>query len=246
MAKITFVGTGDAFGSGGRMNTCFLVETEDLVFAIDFGATSLPALKGQGIEHDRIDLILLTHFHGDHAAGVPVMLMDARLGTKRDRPLTIAGPPGTTERLPVIFDALFPGSEGMTPKFDLTVRDMEIGGPHDVMGLKVTTYPAIHTPASVPTSMRVELPDGKVVAYTGDSAWTEHMPELARGSDLMIAECYFYQKPVPFHMNYPVIQEHRAKLKTKRLVLTHMGPEMLAMTDNLPEECAFDGMQIEI
>lgn len=246
MAKITFVGTGDAFGSGGRMNTCFLVETGGLVFAIDFGATSLPALKGQGIEHDRIDLILLTHFHGDHAAGVPVLLMDAMLGTKRTRPLTIAGPPGTAQRLPVIHEALFPGSAGMKPKFDLTKRDMEIGGPHDMLGLKITTYPAIHTPESMPTSMRVELPDGKVIAYTGDSAWTAHIPALARGSDLLIAECYFHQKPVPFHMNYPVIQQHRAELQTKRLVLTHMGPEMLEVADEVPEECAYDGMTIEI
>jgi ribonuclease BN (tRNA processing enzyme) len=87
---------------------------------------------------------------------------------------------------------------------------------------------------------------GKVIAFTGDTAWNEHLPALADGSDLLISECYFHSKPVPFHMNYPAIREHRAELRTKRLILTHMGPEMLAMADQVPEECAHDGMVVEL
>ena len=242
---LTFVGTGDAFGSGGRMNTCFLVDTPGLRFAIDFGATSVNALKALRIDHNTIDAILLTHFHGDHAAGVPILLMDAMLGARRRTPLTIAGPPGTAARLPGIADALFPGSAAMRPKFPLDVIDMEMLTPNDVRGLKVTTYPAIHTPETVPTSIRVEVA-GKVIAYTGDSGWTGHMPALARGSDVLIAECYAHAKPIPFHLNYPAIREHRHELQTKRLILTHMGPEMLAEAGNVPEECAHDGLVIEL
>jgi ribonuclease BN (tRNA processing enzyme) len=242
---LTFVGTGDAFGTGGRNNTCILVDAPGLRFAIDFGATSVNALKALGMDHNSIDAILLTHFHGDHAAGVPTLLMDAMLGSKRQTPLTIAGPPGTAARLPQIAEALFPGSGGMQPKFPLDVIDMEMLIPHSVRGLNVTTYPAIHTPQTVPTSIRVEVA-GKAIAFTGDSAWTDHMPTLARGSDVLIAECYFHTKPVPFHLNYPVIREHRHELKTKRLILTHMGPEMLAVADTVPDECAYDGMVINL
>ncbi|HSF94726.1 MAG TPA: MBL fold metallo-hydrolase [Thermohalobaculum sp.] len=242
---VTFVGTGDAFGTGGRMNTCILVDAPGIRFAIDFGATSVNALKGLGIEHDSIDAILLTHLHGDHAAGIPVLLMDAMLGTKRQRPLTIAGPPGTAARLPVIFGALFPGSEAMQPKFPLDVVEIAMQRPLDLLGLRITTWPAIHTPQTVPTSMRVEVA-GKVIAYTGDTAWNEHLPALARGSDLLIAECYFHTKPVPFHLNYPAIREHRDELQTRRLILTHMGPEMLAAAESVPEECAHDGMVVTL
>lgn len=242
---VTFVGTGDAFGSGGRMNTCILVDAPGLCFAIDFGATSVNALKALGIAHETIDAILLTHLHGDHAAGIPTLLMDAMLGTKRARPLTIAGPPGTAARLPVIFDALFPGSNVLEPKFPLDVIDLEMQTPHELLGLKVTTWPAVHTPQTVPTSIRVEVA-GKAIAYTGDTAWTHHLPELADGADLLIAECYFHTKPVPFHLNYPVIREHRHELRAKRLILTHMGPEMLAVSHDLPEECAHDGMVVEL
>jgi ribonuclease BN (tRNA processing enzyme) len=122
---------------------------------------------------------------------------------------------------------------------------MEMMKPHEIKGLKITTYPAIHTEATNPTSMRVEVA-GKIIAYTGDSAWTEHMPELARGADLFISECYFFEKSVPFHMNYPDLAEHRDELDAKRILLTHMGPEMLARQDEVPEQCAHDGLVIEL
>jgi ribonuclease BN (tRNA processing enzyme) len=243
--KITFAGTGDAFGSGGRLNTCILVEAPGICFAIDFGASSLIALKALDIPHNRIDVILLTHLHGDHCGGVSALMMDAMLGAKRETPLTIVGPKGTVAHLPKVQEALYPGSQTMTPKFAVETIDMEMMKPHEIKGLKITTYPAIHTEATNPTSMRVEVA-GKIIAYTGDSAWTEHMPELARGADLFISECYFFEKSVPFHMNYPDLAEHRDELDAKRILLTHMGPEMLARQDEVPEQCAHDGLVIEL
>ena len=243
--KVTFVGSGDAFGSGGRFNTCILVEAPEICFAIDFGCSSLIAMKALGLSHNMIDAILLTHIHGDHCGGVPFLIMDGMLAAKRQTPLTIAGPAETRIGLDRVRDALFPGMDAMTPKFDVETIEMETLRPHDIRGLKVTTYPAIHTAQTNPTSMRVEVA-GKVIAYTGDSEWTEHMPDLARGADLFITECYFHQKPVPFHMNYPVIRDRKGELDAKRIILTHMHDEMLAQTDAVPEDCAYDGMVLEI
>src|SRR5581483_5909281 len=111
----------------------------------------------------------------------------------------------------------------------LAILEIDTLTPTPIGPLTVTSYPARHTPATQPTSVRVEA-GGRIVAYTGDSAWTEHMPALARGADLLIAECYFHGKPVPLHLNWPDIEAHRAELACKRLVLTHMSPEMLART----------------
>ena len=243
--KVTFAGSGDAFGSGGRLNTCILVEAPEICFAIDFGASSVIALNALGIPHNNIDVILLTHLHGDHCGGVCSLLIDAMLGAKRQTPLTIAGPLKTRAHLPTVQEALFPGSAGMKPKFAVDVIDMDVLTPHEINGLKVTTYPAIHTEATNPTSMRIEVA-GKTIAYTGDSAWTEHIPDVARDADLFISECYFYEKRVPFHMNYPDLKEHEGELSAKRTILTHMGPEMLAAQDRVEEECAFDGMVVEL
>jgi ribonuclease BN (tRNA processing enzyme) len=242
---VTFVGSGDSFGSGGRFNTCFLVDTPGYRFCIDFGATSLVALNRLDIAHNSIDAILLTHLHGDHCGGVPFLLMDAMLGAKRQRPLLIAGPKETTERMSDVAAALMPGMHVMSPKFAVTYADMDCFVEHRFGPLKVTTYPAIHTKETNPTSLRVEVA-GKIIAYTGDSEWTEHMPSLAQGADLMIAECYFFAKPVRFHLNYPDILAHREEIGARRLVLTHLGREMLLHKDELPEECAYDGLRIEL
>ena len=243
--SVTFAGSGDAFGSGGRFNTCILVDAPGIRFAIDFGASSLVALNKLDIEHSSIDVVLLTHFHGDHCGGVPFLLLDAMLGAKRETPLTIAGPADTATRLPQITNALFPGSDVMTPKFELDIVEMATMTEHEIRALKVRTFPAVHAPKSNPTAIRVEVA-GKVIAYTGDGEWTEHVPELARGADLLIAECYAHSKAVSLHMNYPDLLAHRDEIEARRIVLTHFGPEMLAQKDAIPEDCAYDGLKIEL
>lgn len=87
---------------------------------------------------------------------------------------------------------------------------------------------------------------GKVVAYTGDTAWTEHLPALARDADLFICESYHYDKPVRFHLNYCDIDAHRRELGPRRILLTHFSREMLLHAGDVPEECAHDGMKIVI
>src|SRR5438445_13680059 len=107
--RVLFVGSGDSFGSGGRFQTCILVDGGGTRFTIDFGTSSLIALKQQGIDHNSIDAILLTHLHGDHCGGVPFLLVDAMLGAKRSRPLTIAGPRGLRPRIGPMSDPPLPG-----------------------------------------------------------------------------------------------------------------------------------------
>jgi ribonuclease BN (tRNA processing enzyme) len=243
--KVTFVGCGDAFGSGGRFNTCILVDVPGMRFAIDFGASSLIALKALGIDHNTIDVIVCTHIHGDHCGGVPFLLLDAMLGAKRQTPLLVAGPLGIEKGIKAMRDALFPGMHRMTPKFAMEFIEIPTEVERRLGGLSVIAYPAVHTPETNPTSVRVTA-GGKIIAYTGDSEWTRFMPALAHEADILIAECYFHEKPVRFHLNYPTLVEHRHELKAKQIVLTHMGPEMLAQQKSVPELCAYDGLVVEI
>ena len=243
--SVRFVGSGDSFGSGGRFQTCIVVDGPRSRVAIDFGASSLIALAQQGIEHNSLDAILLTHLHGDHCAGVPFLLIDAMLAAKRTRPLVIAGPRELRRRMDQIREALFPGSHVMTPAFELTWVEMEPGKPHAILDLVVTPEPARHTAETNPTALRVEV-GGKVIAYTGDTEWTDDVARVARGADLFIAECYFYDKPVKWHLNYPVIAAQRPTLGAKRVILTHMSREMLAHAGEVSEECAHDGLVVTL
>jgi ribonuclease BN (tRNA processing enzyme) len=242
---VRFAGSGDSFGSGGRLQTCIVVDGPRSRFAIDFGASSLIALAQQNIEPNSLDAVLLTHLHGDHAGGVPFLLMDAMLAARRSRPLTIAGPPDLRARLDVVREALFPGSGRMVPKFPIDWIEMEPGRSHPVLDLLVSPERARHTPETNPTALRVQIGD-KVVSYTGDTEWTDEVARAARAADLLIAESYFYQKPVPWHLNYPEITAHASRVGAKRLILTHMSREMLAHADRVPEECAYDGLVVTL
>ncbi len=242
---VHFAGSGDSFGSGGRFQTCIVVDGPGSRFAIDFGTSSLIALAQQGIEHNSLDAILLTHLHGDHCGGVPFLLIDAMLAAKRTRPLVIAGPRDLRRRMDQIREALFPGSHVMTPRFPLTWVEMEPGQPHAILDLVVTPQPARHTAETNPTALRVEV-DRKVVAYTGDTEWTEDVSKVARGADLLIAESYYYEKSVKWHLNYPALAARRGTLGAKRVILTHMSREMLAHAAEVPEECAHDGLVVTL
>ena len=242
---VRFVGSGDSFGSGGRFQTCLLVDGPRCRFAVDFGASSLIALAQQGIEPNSIDAILLTHLHGDHAAGVPFLLIDAMLAARRARPLTIAGPRDLRARMDAIREALFPGSRVMTPKFPLHWLEMEPGRPHAVLDLLVTPERARHTEETNPTALRIQVGE-KTMCYTGDTEWTDDIARAARDTDLLIAESYFYDKPVKWHLNYPDIVAHASRVGARRLILTHMSREMLARADSVPEECAHDGLVVTL
>ena len=117
--KLQFAGCGDAFGSGGRFNTCLHVTDGNGAFLIDCGATSLVALKRLGIDRNAIDMILLTHFHADHCGGIPFFILDAQVNAKRKRPLTLAGPQGLRDWYDRAMALAFPG--GRTLPYDLNL-----------------------------------------------------------------------------------------------------------------------------
>ena len=244
--RLTFVGCGDAFGSGGRFNTCFHVEAETTRFLIDCGASSLIAMKALGIDRNAIDTILITHFHGDHFGGVPYFMLDAQFFAKRRAPLVIAGPEGLADWYERVMETAFPGSSGTQQKFDLELRELAAGTTASFAGFEVTTARVRHGPPEGPFhALRIAI-DGKVLAYTGDTEWTDALIDIGREADLLIAEAYFYDKKVPLHLDLATLEEKLPLMQPKRLVLTHMNDDMLGRAGTLPYETAEDGMVIGI
>jgi ribonuclease BN (tRNA processing enzyme) len=241
--RITFIGTGDAFGSGGRMNTCFHVETVTFSFLIDCGAGSLSGLKKHKIIPETIDAIFISHFHGDHYGGLPFFLLDAAT-TRRQRPLTIISPPGCREKVIQLLALLYPGTEVLEK---LTVEFIAFGSNIEVLNdhFSLSAIPVIHTEAALPYGLRINTA-GKVISYSGDTEWTENLLKLSEAADIFICECNFYSLQVKGHLSFKVLEERLSELKYKKIVLTHLGQEML---DNLHEVnlcCAYDGMVLEL
>jgi ribonuclease BN (tRNA processing enzyme) len=243
--QLRFVGCGDALGSGGRSNTCFHVTGSHVNFLIDCGASSLPALKRLGIAREDIDLILITHFHGDHFGGLPFLLLDAQF-TRRTRPLVIAGPEGIGTRLTQVMEALFENSSKTKQRFDLSIVALQPEETRTFGAVKITPFPVVHGESGGPfLAYRVEA-GGRVIAYSADTEWTETLVPLGRDADLFIAEAYYYDKVVKNHLSLKTLEAHLAEINPKRLVLTHMSDDMLARLDALTYTAAGDGLVVEV
>jgi ribonuclease BN (tRNA processing enzyme) len=243
--QLRFVGCGDALGSGGRSNTCFHVTGAHVNFLIDCGASSLPALKRFGIARDGIDLILITHFHGDHFGGLPFLLLDAQF-TRRSRPLVIAGPEGIEAKLANLMEALFEHSSRTKQRFDLSVVALAPGQTRKFGEVSVTPYPVVHGESGGPfLAYRVEA-EGRTITYSADTEWTESLIPAARGADLFIAEAYYYDKVVRNHLSLTTLEAHLPEIGARRLILTHMSDDMLGRLGSLPYATAEDGMVVEL
>jgi ribonuclease BN (tRNA processing enzyme) len=246
--RLTVVGSGDAFGSGGRFNACFFLQTAKATLLVDFGATSLIALKARGLDPGSIDGIILSHLHGDHFGGLPFLLLDAQFLARRERPLLIAGPPGTRMRIEQALEVFFPKSSTNRWRFDWKVMEIEVGRPTDVLGHAVTTTEVVHFSGAPSTALR--LSDGKrLFAYSGDTEWVEALVTVADGADLFIIECYGYSGQLPGHVSWDVLKPRLKDLRAQRIMLTHMNPTMLMHVDEARAAGAMiaeDGLVMEV
>ncbi len=241
--RLQFIGSGDAFGSGGRFNTCLHLTGESVNVLIDCGASSLVAMKQAKIDRGAIDTVLITHFHADHFGGIPFFILDQQLNVKRTKPLLIAGPPGLTDWYERIMSLAFPGERQLP--FPLTLQEVEIGTQNSVSDMRVTPYHVVHDDRAGPClAYRIETND-KVICYSGDTEWTNALIDAARGADLFVCECYMFEKPRKSHMSLAVLRQHLPAIGARRVVLTHLSEDMLNRRDDLDLEIADDGKVID-
>jgi ribonuclease BN (tRNA processing enzyme) len=243
---LQFVGCGDAFGSGGRFNTCFHLVGTKINALIDCGATSLVGMNRLAIDRNSIDTIFITHFHADHIAGLPFFLLEANYVTKRTRPLTIVGPPGLKTRFPDVMECGFPGTKALELNFPLTLTELEIGESRDIGNVRLTPFHVVHDDRAGPClGFRIEA-EGKVIAFSGDTEWTDALLDIGRDADLFICEAYTRDKPIQTHMALSILEKHLGQIRPKRLILTHMSDDMLAHRAEVPYETAEDGKIIKL
>ena len=243
--QVQFIGSGDAFGSGGRFNTCIHITGEHVNFLLDCGASSLIALKSRLVALNRIDLILVTHFHADHFGGIPFFILNAQF-SKRLEPLVIAGPSGLAAWYRQAMEAAFPGSSGIQQRFEISLQELPPHETHTIGDVVVTSFPVEHgNPGGPCHAYRLEV-EGRTIAYTGDTEWTDELIAAGMGADLLIAEAYFFDKKVRMHLDWSSLEKHLSQMKPKRVILTHMGNDMLAHKDEVRHEMAEDGKILDI
>ena len=248
---VTFAGSGDAFGSGGRFQACVHLQPTGPAgpapVLLDCGATSLPALRRCGLDPGGIAAVFVSHLHGDHFGGLPFLILEAQFAG-RTAPLVVAGPAGTGQRLTEALECMFPGSSRVRRRFAVEVTELDPGGPGGpavMAGVQAQAFQASHPSGAPALILRLTL-GGRVIAYTGDTAWTPAIAEAAAGADLFIAEAYYWDKAVPHHLRHADLAARREELTARRTVLTHMSADMLGHQEQACHETAYDGLVLRV
>lgn len=241
---VCFVGSGDAFGSGGRLQACISVRAADAHVLLDCGATSLVALRRAGIDPGSVDAVLVSHLHGDHFGGLPFLVLDGQF-SHRQRPLLVVGPPGVQERVLQAMEILFPGSAGTRRAFELRFLELPERTPQTVGTFTATAYPVTHASGTPAYGLRLTR-GATTIAYSGDTQWTPSLVDLAQAADLFICEAYFFDKAVRNHLSYTTLAAYRHELRCRRLVLVHLSADMLDRRAEVREEIAEDGLMLVV
>jgi ribonuclease BN (tRNA processing enzyme) len=243
--QILFLGAGDAFSAGGRHQAGYLVSGDGTSILLDCGATTLASLKRESVPTGSIDAIFLSHLHGDHFSGLPFLFLEYTYAEPRRRPLRIAGPPGTADRVHELFRAMYRDAGSRPLPFEVDFVELKPGAQSRTGSIVVDPFRVPHQQAELSLGFMVTL-NGRRIAYSGDTGWTEDLISRSEGTDLFICECSFFQTKVDSHIDYPRIAENRHRFGTKRLILTHLGAEVLARRDEVDIELACDGLRIEL
>ena len=243
--RITVLGSGDAFNSGGRRHSSYFIEAEQTGFLLDCGTTTLLALKGLKIPTERVDFIAISHMHGDHFGGLPFFFLESLYQEPRSRPLVITGPPNLQTRVESLYAAMFGELAERPLTFPLVYKELRADRTVSVGEVELTPFAVPHLEKEMCFGYRTRV-DGKTLLYSGDCGWNENLVQYSQGADVFICECCYFGSQTPFHLSYPELVRERDRLGWKRLVLSHLGREVLAHQGEVRFECAHDGFVFEV
>src|SRR5215208_435673 len=90
---LTIIGSGSALPMHGRHPSAQVIQYDDIFCLIDCGESTQMHLRSAGIRPFKIDLILISHLHGDHIFGLPGLLSSFSHLQRKDE-LSVFGPIG--------------------------------------------------------------------------------------------------------------------------------------------------------
>jgi ribonuclease BN (tRNA processing enzyme) len=221
--ELTFLGTGNAFGSApGRYWSSFLANGR---YVFDAPPTVLPHLKRLGTPLTDIEVVFISHFHGDHFMGLPFLFLEYVYLTERRDDLFIVGPPGVEEKTEEFSRQCY---AEVTRDVGYRRRYVEArpGSDQYVNEIGFQAFPMNHVAGKLECfGYRVPI-GGKTVAYTGDTMLCDEVFELAEGADVMVTDCTYTEGNGPEHMSVDDLRVIRKRVAPETtIVLTHLGGE---------------------
>ena len=245
MSELVFIGTGDAFGAGGRRQSAMLLRAPGGSVLLDCGATTCAGLYELGIDREEIDAIVISHFHGDHYAGIPILLLAALYEDERKHPLRIVGPPGVERRVHEMAAAMCYEIQGREWPFSILFQEYQAGEQIEVGPTQVRAFQTLHQPHTSPHGLLVDT-GAQRIAYSGDTGWLDELPHHVGEADLFVCECTYHSNSFDYHMSHERLLARKHEFKCGRIILTHLGFEMTDRRGQVSFETADDGMTLNL
>lgn len=167
---------------------------------------------------------MLSHLHADHCMDLAAMLVWRRYSPEPATGRThLWGPPGVCERIGAGSSEVPGEVDDITDTFDVHewgTEEVQLGG------FAIRPVVVDHVPNSY--GFRLTAPDGKVLAYSGDTAPCDELIDLATDADLFLCEASWThapsERPPHLHLSGVEAGEAATKANVKLLAITHVPP----------------------
>lgn len=222
---ITVLGSGSAIQFEQRASASFLLETGGQKILLDAGFLLMDRMERAGVRADEIDAVYISHKHPDHFLGLIHLLFALKNPFyKPKKELLIFGFKGLEEWFENFHKLL---GRWVETESKLIFSESEYGS---IGSTRWEIFSTVHSPESTGVIIFAE---GKKVVYTGDTEYFESLADIAKGADLMIAECGSGNgKKTKGHMSLNDIYRTTAVSGASKVLLTHIYPE----TEKTPEK----------
>ncbi len=246
--KLDVIGCGDAFGSGGRFHSCYMLQASTGRLLLDCGANSPLALKRAGLTVANADAVVISHCHGDHFGGLPFLFLDKMFMEQGSGPLEILGPPGIQARTEALLECLYPAIKDLPRKFELKFTELPPGRETVWRGLPIRAFEVVHPSGSPSLALSFE-DEGRRFSFSGDASWCDAVTLAGHDADLYLIECTYYGFKSSMHLDYLTLASKFEEIGAGRYLLTHMGEEMLASQGKIDARrciAAYEGLSVEV
>ncbi len=216
--RLRFLGTGNAVCMNGRGQAATWFEDASGALLVDCGPSFMAHANRFGVDLARLRAVAITHFHGDHLAGLPFLLMHFQSIDRRTQPLHLLGPAGLQRHLDALCELMY---DGWGLPFELRVHEWDPAGPlasWDDLHWVVTPHPMAHKPESLGFSLRTAE---TTVAFSGDTVLCPALYDLSRGADVLVVECTLPTPIVPVHIHARELVEALPGFGARRVAAIH-------------------------
>ncbi len=214
--RLTVVGCSGSGPGPDSPASCYLVEADGVTVMLDLGQGAAGPLQSY-LDPSTVHAIVISHLHSDHCLDLTALGVILQYGpTRPPGPIPVYAPDGALSRV-----AAACGPE--TDEAQLAAL-FDFRAPADgPIGPFAARFARMNHPVET-HAVRLEH-GGRSLVFTGDTGPTEALVELARGTDVLLAEAGWAGGPesvADLHLTGAAAGAHAHRAEVGRLVLTHV------------------------